>query len=55
MIYLMQSGAPSHVDLFDYKPLLAEKRGEDIPESIQTYIKLMKMNFDIDFEPMLKE
>lgn len=29
--------------------------GEDIPESIQTYIKLMKMNFDIDFEPMLKE
>ncbi|RMW37909.1 MAG: SAM-dependent methyltransferase [Nitrosopumilus sp.] len=29
--------------------------GEEIPESIQTYIKLMKMNFDIDFEPMLKE
>ncbi|MHA7734533.1 class I SAM-dependent methyltransferase [Nitrosopumilus sp. S6] len=29
--------------------------GDDIPESIQTYIKLMKMNFDIDFEPMLKE
>ena len=29
--------------------------GEEIPESIQTYIKLMKMNFDIDFEPMLKD
>jgi len=29
--------------------------GDDIPESIQTYIKLMKINFDIDFEPMLKE
>ena len=29
--------------------------GDEIPESIQTYIKLMKMNFDIDFEPMLKE
>ncbi len=29
--------------------------GKEIPESIQTYIKLMKMNFDIDFEPMLKE
>ena len=31
VIYLMQSGAPSHVDLFDLKPLLAEKRGEEIP------------------------
>ncbi len=29
--------------------------GEEIPESIQTYIKLMKMNFDIDFEHMLNE
>jgi len=29
--------------------------GEEIPESIQTYIKIMKMNFDIDFEYMLKE
>ena len=29
--------------------------GEEIPESIQTYIKIMKMNFDIDFEHMLKE
>ena len=29
--------------------------GEGIPESISTYIKLMKMNFDIDFEPLLKD
>ena len=29
--------------------------GDEIPESIQTYIKIMKMNFDIDFEHMLKE
>lgn len=29
--------------------------GEEIPESIQTYIKLMKMNFDIDFEYLLDE
>jgi hypothetical protein len=29
--------------------------GEEIPESINTYIKLMKMNFDIDFEPMLND
>ena len=29
IIYMMQSGAPSQVDLFDYKPLLAERRGQD--------------------------
>jgi hypothetical protein len=29
--------------------------GDEIPESIQTYIKLMKMNFDIDFEYLLGE
>ena len=29
--------------------------GDEIPESIQTYIKIMKMNFDIDFDYMLKE
>lgn len=29
--------------------------GDEIPESIQTYIKIMKTNFDIDFEHMLKE
>jgi len=29
--------------------------GEDIPESIQTYINIMKMHFDIDFEYLLKE
>ncbi|MEQ8835194.1 MAG: DUF1501 domain-containing protein, partial [Lacipirellulaceae bacterium] len=30
----MQSGAPSHVDLFDEKPMLAEMRGQQIPDSI---------------------
>jgi hypothetical protein len=34
VIYLMQSGAPSHVDLFDYKPLLAKLRGQEIPASV---------------------
>ncbi len=43
VIYMMQSGAPSHVDLFDYKPLLAERRGEEIPESIHQGQKLSTM------------
>jgi hypothetical protein len=29
--------------------------GEEIPEAIQTYINIMKMQFDIDFEYLLKE
>ncbi len=29
--------------------------GDEIPESIQTYINIMKMHFDIDFEYLLKE
>ena len=34
VIFLFQSGGPSHVDLFDPKPLLKERFGEDIPDSI---------------------
>ena len=29
--------------------------GEEVPESIKTYISIMKMHFDIDFEYLLKE
>ena len=29
--------------------------GDEIPESIRTYISIMKMNFDIDFSHMLDE
>lgn len=43
VIYLMQSGAPSHVDLFDYKPMLEKMRGEEIPESIHKSQKLSTM------------
>ncbi|WP_238857798.1 DUF1501 domain-containing protein [Poritiphilus flavus] len=34
VIYLFQSGAPSQIDLFDYKPLLNKLNGQDIPESV---------------------
>jgi Protein of unknown function (DUF1501) len=35
VIYLFQSGAPSHLDLFDYKPKLKEHHGEELPASIR--------------------
>ncbi len=34
VIYLFQNGAPSHVDLFDYKPELARLDGTEIPKSL---------------------
>ena len=35
VIYLFQSGAPSHLDLFDAKPKLKEMTGEELPPSIR--------------------
>lgn len=34
VIYMMQSGGPSHVDLFDNKETLQRMQGEEMPESI---------------------
>ena len=34
VIYLLQNGAPSHVDLFDWKPKLREMHGKQIPDSV---------------------
>ena len=43
VIWLMMSGAPSHVDLFDHKPILTKDRGKQIPESIHKGQKLSTM------------
>jgi len=32
MIYLCQNGAPTHVDLFDYKPEIVAQHGKPVPE-----------------------
>ena len=34
VIYLFQNGAPTHADLFDYKPRLRELHGTPAPESL---------------------
>ena len=34
VIYLFQNGAPTHVDLFDFKPRLKEMHGQPIPDSM---------------------
>jgi len=43
IIYLFQSGGPSQLDLFDYKPTLNKMRGQDLPESIRRGQRLTGM------------
>src|SRR4051794_21642079 len=43
VIYLFQSGAPSQMDLFDPKPQLLDKRGENLPDTIRKGQRLTTM------------
>jgi hypothetical protein len=43
VIYLFQHGAPSQLDLFDYKPALTTRRGEDLPDSVRMGQRLTGM------------
>src|SRR5262245_48164233 len=43
VIYMFQSGAPSQLDLFDYKPQLAKRHGTDLPDSIRNGQRLTAM------------
>src|SRR5260221_5000958 len=44
IIYLFQSGGPAQQDLFDYKPLLNEKTGEALPDSVRGTQRLTGMS-----------
>ncbi|MEX0688600.1 MAG: DUF1501 domain-containing protein [Pirellulales bacterium] len=44
VIYLFQSGGPSQLDLFDHKPLLKERDGEQLPESVRGSQRLTGMS-----------
>ena len=35
VIFLFQSGGPSQMDLFDYKPALKKYQGQDLPDSVR--------------------
>ncbi len=43
IIYLFQSGGPSHLDLFDYKPTLERMNGEQLPDSVRKGQRLTGM------------
>src|ERR1700742_199632 len=44
VIYLFQSGGPSQMELFDYKPRLKEFQGTDLPDSIRGGQRLTGMS-----------
>ena len=44
VISLFMSGGPSQLDLFDYKPLLNQMNGEDLPESVRMGQRLTGMS-----------
>ena len=54
VIYLFQSGGPSQLDLFDYKPLLAKVNGSDLPPSIRQGQRLTGMSSSQERFPVVQ-
>src|SRR5215831_1508087 len=44
VIYLFMAGGPSQLETFDYKPLLNERNGEDLPASVRMGQRLTGMS-----------
>jgi len=43
IIMLFNSGGPSHIDTFDYKPIMNDFHGEELPESVRNGQRLTTM------------
>jgi hypothetical protein len=52
VIYLFQSGGPSQLDLYDYKPLLNKRNGEELPDSVRAGQRLTAMSGNQSSLPM---
>jgi hypothetical protein len=44
IIYLFMAGGPSQLETFDYKPLLNERNGDDLPDSVRMGQRLTGMS-----------
>lgn len=55
VIYLLQNGAPSHVDLFDWKPALKKWHGTQIPDSVVGGARFSTMTGGQTERPVLGE
>tara|TARA_R110002049_G_scaffold4601_5_gene32819 strand:+ start:1133773 stop:1135284 length:1512 start_codon:yes stop_codon:yes gene_type:complete len=54
VIYLFQSGGPSHVDLFDHKDFLDKSHGKDLPDSVRGSQRLTGMTSRQKSFPIVK-
>ena len=54
VIYLCQSGAPSQMDLFDYKPMLEKFDGKELPDSVRGGQRLTGMTANQKRLPVAK-
>ena len=52
VIYLFQSGAPSQIDLFDYKPMLRQFHGQELPDSVRQGQRITGMTSGQDSLPV---
>lgn len=52
IIYLFQSGGPSQLDLFEYKPILSKMHGEELPESVRMGQRLTGMTSGQKTKPL---
>lgn len=55
VIYLLQNGGPSHVDIFDYKPELRRLAGQQIPDSVVKQARFSTMTAGQTNRPCLPE
>src|SRR5213593_1700256 len=52
VIYLHQSGAPSQIELFDYKPQLKKLHGSELPDSVRRGQRITGMTSGQDSFPV---
>ncbi len=55
IVLLWQGGGPSHVDLFDRKPILTKHMGENIPDSVRGDTRLSTMSSGYKSFPCIPE
>src|SRR5262245_20939819 len=53
VVYLMQGGAPSHIDLLDHKPELYKRKGQELPPSVMMGQRLTTMTAGQKNRPLL--
>lgn len=54
VIYLFQSGGPSQMELFDYKPMLDKMHGQELPDSVRKGQRLTGMSGDQSSLPLAR-